>query len=247
MKWYRAADGSTRVWFERGEIESTAEDELRRAGLMPTLQAPVVDVERFVEDYLCADLDQYAPLPADVLGVTEFRAGLPPQVLINRELTESAFDAPNPAPGARGRWRATVAHEAAHVLLHRILAEPDPSQTSLLELPRPDVAVPHQRLFRCFKREVAFGGGSDWREVQANRCMAALLMPRSVFLQAVTRAKAEVGVFPEEALRAEELDGVVRRLARWFDVSRQAAQIRLVELGLVATPGQRSLYAEPPL
>jgi len=241
---YRAADGSVRVWLDPAEIDALAEDALHRAGLMPTLQAPVVDVEALVEDSLGADLDQYAPLPRDVLGVTEFRGGLPPKVLINRDLTEAAFDVPAPAAGARGRWRATVAHEAAHILLHRVLAEPDPSQTSLLELPAPD--LPSQRLFRCLKREVTFGGGSDWREVQANRCMAALLMPRSLFLQAVAWAKAEVGLFPEEALRAEGLDGVVRRLARRFQVSRQAAGIRLEELGLVAAPGQRALYTERP-
>jgi hypothetical protein len=246
VKRYRAADGSVRVWFDPAEIDSLAEDVLQRAGLMPTLQAPVVDVEVLVEGYLEADLDQYAPLPREVLGVTEFRSGLPPQVLINRDLTEAAFDAPTPAPGARGRWRATVAHEAAHILLHRVLAEPDFSQTSLLELAPSGVSLPAQRLFRCLRREVAFGGGSDWREVQANRCMAALLMPRSVFLQAVARAKAEVGLFPEEALRSEGLDGVVRRLARRFEVSRQAARIRLEELGLVTAPGQRTLYTERP-
>ncbi len=246
MKRYRAADGSVRVWFDPAEIDSLAEDALHRAGLMPTLQTPVVDVEALVEGYLKADLDQYAPLPRDVLGVTEFRSGLPPQVLINRDLTGAALDVPNPAPGARGRWRATVAHEAAHILLHRVLVEPDPSQTSLLELPPSGAPLPGQRMFRCLRREVAFGGGSDWREVQANRCMAALLMPRSVFLQAVARAKAEVGFFPEEALRAEGLDGVVRRLARRFEVSRQAAQIRLEELGLVTAPRQRTLYAERP-
>jgi hypothetical protein len=175
VKRYRAADGSVRVWFDPAEIDSLAEDVLQRAGLMPTLQAPVVDVEALVEGYLEADLDQYAPLPREVLGVTEFRSGLPPQVLINRDLTEAAFDAPTPAPVARGRWRATVAHEAAHILLHRVLAEPDFSQTSLLELAPSGVSLPAQRLFRCLRREVAFGGGSDWREVQANRCMAALV------------------------------------------------------------------------
>ncbi len=240
MRQYRGPDGSLRVWFDPAEIDAVAEDELQRAGLLSTLDAPAVDVERFVEVHLQADLDPYAPLPEDVLGATEFRPGLPPLVLVNKALTEAACDDPSPPRGARGRWRATLAHEAAHILLHRALSEPDPMQTPLLDTSSLE-AAPVQ-LFRCLKREVVFGGGSDWREFQANRCMAALLMPRSVFLKAVARAREQVGLFSEEPLRAETLPQVVRRLATWFDVSREAARIRLVELGLVRSPGQGSLY-----
>jgi hypothetical protein len=238
---YRGPDGSTRVWFDPGEIDLLAEEELRRAGLLPPPDRPVVDVERLLEGHLGVDLDQYAPLPRDLLGVTEFRPGLPPYVGVNAALTQAAFDDPDPPPGARGRWRATLAHEAAHVLLHRALTEPDPSQTSLLET-SPLEGPPANRLFRCLKREVVFGGGTDWREVQANRCMAALLMPRSLFVQAVARAKPHVGVLPSEPVPAGRAEDLARRLARLFDVSRQAARIRLVELGLVTAPGQESLY-----
>lgn len=241
MRRYRGPDGSLRVWFGPDEIERLAEEELRRAGLLPTPERPLVDVERLVEVHLGCDLDQYAPLPRDVLGVTEFRPGLPPHVQVNAELTRLAFDVPDPPPGARGRWRATLAHEAAHVLLHRSLVEPDPSQTSLLDLEPLDVS-PAGRLFRCLKREVAFGGGSDWREQQANRCMAALLMPRSVFVQAVARLKPQVGLLPSEPVPADRVEALARKLARLFDVSRQAARIRLEELGFTTAPGQGNLY-----
>lgn len=246
MKRYRAPDGSLRIWYRPQEIESIAEEELRRAGLMPGLPATAVDVEQLVEDHLQAELDQYAPLPRDVLGVTEFRSGLPPRVLINRALTEAAFESPDPPPGVLGRWRATVAHEAAHILLHRSLSEPDPAQISLLDPSALEAPIQSQRLFRCLAREVEFGGGRDWREVQANRCMAALLMPRSAFLGAVSRAREGIGLLPGEPLRAEAMDPLVRKLARWFGVSRQAARIRLAELGLVSLPGQGSLYLDRP-
>ncbi|MCS7235635.1 MAG: ImmA/IrrE family metallo-endopeptidase, partial [Armatimonadota bacterium] len=231
MRRYRAPDGSVRVWFGPDEIDRLAEAELRAAGCLPPADRPVVDLERFVEAYLSCDLDQYAPLPADVLGVTEFRPEAPPFIQLNAALTRSAFDQPNPPPGALGRWRATLAHEAAHVLLHRSLVEPDPSQTSLLDSTVLD-GVPAGRLFRCLKREVAFGGGTDWRERQANRCMAALLMPRSLFVQAVARAKPAVGLLPSDPVPAERLEELARKLARLFAVSREAARIRLQELGL---------------
>jgi hypothetical protein len=224
------------VWFRDEEIDRLCEEELRRAGLLPPPERPVVDVETFVEAHLGCDLDQYAPLPRDVLGVTEFRSGLPPYVQVNGELTRLAFDVPDPPAGARGRWRATLAHEAAHVLLHRSLVEPDPSQTSLLELTLE--SAPSGQLFRCLKREVAFGGGTDWRERQANRCMAALLMPRSLFVQAVARVKPQVGLLPSDPVPGERAEDLARKLARLFGVSREAARIRLRELGLASPPGQ---------
>ncbi|MDR7615689.1 MAG: hypothetical protein QN192_00280 [Armatimonadota bacterium] len=70
MRRYRHRDGSLRVWFGPEEIDQMAEEALHRAGLLPRLEAPVVDVEGFLEGYLGADLDQYAPLPHDVLGAT---------------------------------------------------------------------------------------------------------------------------------------------------------------------------------
>ncbi|MDR7580761.1 MAG: hypothetical protein QN148_05570 [Armatimonadota bacterium] len=166
MRRYRHRDGSLRVWFGPEEIDQMAEEALHRAGLLPRLEAPVVDVERFLEGYLGADLDQYAPLPHDVLGATEFRPGVPPLVQVNAALTRAALDDPHPPPGSRGRWRATLAHEAGHVLLHRALVEPDPSQTSLFD--------PPDRLFRCLQREVAFGeaatGGKYRRTGSWPRC-----------------------------------------------------------------------------
>lgn len=109
MNWYRSADGEQRIWYEHDEIEDIAADELRRAELFPTLEAPVVDLEKFIESYLHAKLDQYAVLPADVLGSTEFEPGAPPRVHINRDLTKLSQPSTSPAPAASGggerRWR----------------------------------------------------------------------------------------------------------------------------------------------
>lgn len=184
MKTYRSADGEQRIWFEDDEIELIMEDELRRAGLLPTLDASVVDVESFIEGHLTATLDQYAELDSKVLGLIEFRAGHSPSVRINKDLTGSAMDSEWCPPGIHGRWRATLAHEAANVVLHRMLFEVDPAQTSMFDAtPGPDTL-----LFRCLKRDVAYRDGTrDWREVQANRGMAALLMPKTLFLRVARR------------------------------------------------------------
>jgi hypothetical protein len=122
MKWYRGPEGDQRLWFEQDEIELVVDDELRKAGLLPTQAAPVTDLERFIVVHLRARLDQYAELEPDVLGLTEFTSGKPPAVSINRDLTGSALDSDDALPRLTGRWCATLAHEGAHILLHRILS-----------------------------------------------------------------------------------------------------------------------------
>ena len=131
MKEYRSAGGQRKLWYERHEIERIMQDELVRAELMPDPGEDdvTVDLESLVEDHLKLQLDQHAPLDADVLGMTEFRTRRPPKISINADLT-GAFDE-GESPGIEGRWRATVAHEVAHVLLHRMLFELDDLQRGL--------------------------------------------------------------------------------------------------------------------
>src|ERR1700744_5239839 len=102
MQWYLGPDGDQRIWYESDEIEQIVSDELRRAGLTPNRNDPVVDLERFIEDHLGCELDQYAQLPDDVLGMTRFPANHRPLVSINASLTQ-ACDDERPAPGSLGR------------------------------------------------------------------------------------------------------------------------------------------------
>ena len=245
MRSYRGAAGDQRLWFEPDEIETIIEDELRKAGMMPSVEHPVTDLERFVEQYLGSPLDQYADLPSDVLGVTEFRPGKPPAVSINTDLTGSALDCDDSPLGLSGRWRATVAHEATHVLLHRMLFEVDEHQGLLF--PDPAAADRDSSLMRCLKRDVSYGPTvSDWREVQANRGMAALLMPRRVFERLARRDLIALGA-SRSGLRVGDpvVTQLVHRLAERFEVSRQAASIRLQTLGFVG--GAQTLSLPKPL
>ena len=176
--WFRGRDGRERLWLEDADIETMMADELHRARLFPAADNPVVDVERFIEGHLGARLDQYAQLDSAVLGQTEFFPGRPPHVLINRDLTGAAMDDDDGASSVLGRWRATLAHEASHIVMHRILFELNQDAEDLFAVGAPQ----SQRLMRCLKTNVLFrGGGTDWREAQANRGMAALLMPKTIF------------------------------------------------------------------
>jgi hypothetical protein len=242
MRRYRGPDGRVRLWFEPDEIEDIMATELHRAGLTPRVDAPVVDVEAFLERHLRVSIDQYAELDPSVLGVTEFRRGTSPRVAINRDLTGEALDQEESPDWLLGRWRATVAHEGSHVVLHRTLYETDPNQGELFG-DENGVEDRIQELQRCLKRDVGFGRASaDWREVQANMGMAALLMPRGVFCDIAQRERELEGL-PDRQLEKGSATAVrlAARLASLFQVSQQAATIRMETLGVICPEGTKIL------
>jgi hypothetical protein len=150
-----------------------------------------------------------------VLGYTEFTQ--PPRIVVSRRLTDLA-SGPGAGLGLRGRWRATIAHEAAHLLLH-------------LRFRGIGTATP-----KLTAQAISSATGkpsSDWREVQANMGMAALLMPRPIFLAEARRLLEREPVFlplEADALPAKRLVAI---LAESFETSHEATRLRLVTLGWV--------------
>ena len=239
MEWYYGPEGDQRIWYESAEIETIADDELRRAGLMPPPDDPVTDLERFIEGRLKAQLDQYAQLPEGVLGLTRFDARRGPAVSISSTLTEAAEQDP-PRPGQLGRWRATLAHEATHILLHRYLFDPAMAPLSSRQ-PSGSAAQPGA-VMRCLHRDVApvttqdwgrVRQRRDWREIQANRGMAALLMPSRTFKDVAFELITKLGPTgpASDPAFAETLAAA---LASSFQVSKQAALIRLGTLQITS-------------
>lgn len=237
MQWYPGPEGDQRIWYEPEDIEQIASEQLRRAELMPTLNDPVTDVERLIEGHLHAELDLYAELPDGVLGLTDFPVRGAPKVFIDSALTE-ARDAENAPAGAVGRWRSTLAHEASHIFLHRYLFDPEMAQLA----GRSGVAVPSEGgLMRCLHRDISPAEAdwgsvrrrSDWREVQANRAMAALLMPRRLFKRLAVREMGRLGLgtWP---VAVSDIEVLTTALADVLQVSKQAARIRLDSEFLIA-------------
>lgn len=241
MQWYTGPEGDQRVWYEADDIERLMSEQLRSARQRLTISNPVPDLEAFVETHLGMDLDQYADLEPDILGLTEFNGSAPPRMKINATLTEAA-DAEPPVPGMRGRWRATIAHEAAHVVLHRYLFDP-----AMVSIRQGDVRDPLETTLQigglarvqCLHRDInpprstPSRMASDWREIQANRGMAALLMPQSIFL----RIAAMKGAVRGTQVEPDSAEGValIADLATSFEVSKQAAMYRLKGFGLLVS------------
>ncbi len=224
-----SADGRRRIWYREDEIERLATGQLQAAGLLPTASEPRVDIEALVERHLGAVVDYGVPLPPELLGFTEFTR--PPRVGISRALTDAATR-PDAPLSLVGRWRATLAHEAAHVMLHAPLYAPPEAQPGL----------PHVLPIRCSRPAVDGAAGDvirirDWREVQANKGMAALLMPKQLFEpRAMAAFEARRRFLPALPAAHHDVEPVVRFLAALFEVSQASARIRLMTLGFVAAP-----------
>jgi hypothetical protein len=222
MRRYRGKDGSECLWYDEDEIEEITFSALQAAGMVPSLDSIPVDIERFVDAHLGVRFEPYADLDPDVLGVTEFTPGHQPRIRINRDLTGSALDEDHTPMGVLGRWRATLAHEASHVLLHRSLFESSRSQLCVFGSEGQEESVA-PRIFHSLKRDVGFANRSgDWREIQANKGMAALLMPKAIFLQVCDR-EVERSPISKPSLREyqPEVRAMLVRLSESFKLPNQ--------------------------
>jgi IrrE N-terminal-like domain len=207
-----------RLWYEEAEIDSIMEDELRRAG-SPRIGAGAVDIDLFIERHLRIS-PQFEALPRGVQGATDFFPDGSVEMRISATLSSRAAEM---EPGAENLMRTTLAHEAAHVLLHRVLflRQPDAlfeGDTSRRELCR-DV------------RPVGKSYSGEWWEWQANRGMGALLMPRS---EVASHARAE------RSGGHEDTGALINSVAEMFLVSREAARLRLEQLAVSTDPHQVS-------
>ena len=251
MKDYRSPNGERRLWFEDNEIEEVMTDELQRCGMFPSASAPVVDLEAFLELHLRVKLDLYSDLGPNLLGVSRFVTGRRPIVEISRGLTAQAHEGIAPG-GNLGRWRATLAHEAAHVILHRRLVDVPQAQGSLFTQGQGAEAEAEAEtaVTQCFERDIWFArGNGDWKEVQANRGMASLLMPSGPFSSLTRRIVGAqepddlLAYIPPADTRA--FSDLIRELSVRCQVSREAARIRLNTLGLARASSEPMLALNP--
>lgn len=108
------------------------------------------------------------------------------------------------------RQRFTIAHELAHRVLH-------------------DYKTPHaDKGFRLRFRDARSSDGSILEEIQANQFAAELLMPEKYVLEAIESEALDYDPSTDDNPPAEEEK--LKRIARRFNVSKQAMLIRLSNL-----------------
>ena len=130
------------------------------------------------------------------------------------------------------RLRTTLAHELGHVRLHACLWTLDAPPGASLRAPGAAGSGP-----RCRRPGIEHPAQADWLEWQAGYAGGALLMPAGAVSGVVASLLAPAGL-PYPVHAAGTMAGtLVRRVARTFDVSRPAAEMRLLKLGYLHRAG----------
>lgn len=220
MKWIRDATGRFRHRPFYSDEELDTECEIFAANLLRArhgiVQFPLstddltVLIEREAEELeLYADLSLQGPA---VEGVTEFHPGRKPRVLISNHLSKAGRYV--------NRLRTTLAHEWGHVHFHTFLHSGSPSINSKL-FGDEDKQPANQPGCQTVETMPA---ASDWMEWQAWYAAGALLMPKSA-LSTLVQDLHDVG--------EDEPEQLLTYISNQFQVSRDAARVRLNRLGFL--------------
>lgn len=208
-------------YYEREEIERITWDELRITGQASDEPEPVC-IETFCMRRWGIGLD-YHEFPPGVFGEIVFSTRGVAAIRIRREFGEGGH------AGLRHIAHSTAAHEAGHGIFHASEIVPEIARAA------PGI---EEKLFRqrCFADTVGpecehFARGSFTRhralEWQANAAMGSLLIPRPAVFRAL-ETKSREGV--PSSIRRDGFDVWVALLAEQFDVSRELALYRLLDI-----------------
>lgn len=211
------------------KIERICAQALEQNGLMPDEPSPI-RIDRFIEKQFNLSIE-YADLQkrfgGGVMGACRFgRHGEVTRILVDLSLAEDESRI------AERRVRSTLAHEGGHGLLHGPLFaemfDGEEAAGKLVQVERSAGVIADG--FAC--RRIGDGGAGnryDWWEVQANKAMAALLLPRRLVDPMVRKILVEPLPKPPwegkpPILPLRELAVIV---ADAFNVSISMAQFRI--------------------
>lgn len=208
---------SERPYYEDREIEQICVDALLKVGLLPS-SPQAIRIDRFIEKHFKV-VPTYEDLPDGVLGLTRFDGSGVREVVVAKTLDDDT------GVVAERRIRTTLAHEGGHGLLHaHLFVQATPSRGLFGDVSEPDAA-------KVLCRDVGIGSPSSgysgqWWEYQANKAMAALLLPLKLVEAAVDPylVTSPAGFRYFDHTRSE---AAVRTLADIFDVNPVVARLRL--------------------
>lgn len=184
------------------------------------------DLTTFLEKDI-ADLDLYADLSEfgqSVEGVTIFSSKGKPSVRIASALAND--------PHRENRLRTTLTHEWGHVHFHAYLWNVGAMELDFGGTGAP-LKRPEDNRQICKRESLIDAPVSDWMEWQAGHVCGAILMPANHLKHMLKeRFEGEIGltaVTPGSLLGERLIQAVVDTYA----VSREAARVRLLRLGLI--------------
>lgn len=171
-----------------------------------------------------ADFDPYADLSAlgaDVEGVTEFYSKKKPKVKIAASLSnDSRYE---------NRLRTTMTHEYGHVRFHAYLWQVEPPTLDFIK------RNPNASKQICKRDTILNAREIDWMEWQAGYICGALLMPVSYLRRQVRQYVESHGIYGAISHQGEHAKALLKIVMDGFQVSEEAARVRLLKLGILTT------------
>lgn len=175
-------------------------------------------------------LDVYADLSSDgddVEGVARFAVGLQPVIEVATALSSDERRS--------NRFRTTLSHELGHAKLHDPIFQAKFASADLF-------ASREEERIVCKRDKIVRASASDWMEWQAGYASGAYLMPKSAVAGLLgpylAGENAAVAGGYSTNLGTALIDATVTR----FAVSREAARIRLQQLGYSTGAPVRTLF-----
>lgn len=225
----------SKPFFHEKQIERTCIDALKIQGLMPEEPGPI-RVDRFIEKQFGIEID-YEDLQGrfgeGVMGACRFQTnGEVAQILVDAALEEDQ------SPLGEKRIRSTLAHEAGHGLLHGSLFmekfEAEKESRLSPQIPSTSSGIISDGFACRGLGQTGSGSGRrfEWWEVQANKAMASLLLPRQLVDPYVREIMSiPLPKFPWMDKSPDwELEDVAKKVADKFEVSISMATYRIQAL-----------------
>jgi hypothetical protein len=213
------------VYYEDKEFEAMMDEARLRGGTDVLTVGEGIDVDLVLQKGYGVS-PEIVELPEGVLGRTTFHSDGKVLLELNRELADEA----ERSVGARHRLRSTLGHECGHIVLHGHLYSVDQGPSLFGGAPVRSAGV----LCRSgdIRERPDYGVSRQWWEYQANRAMAALLLPVGLFRKQVEETLKRMGIADARAaLAAGRGREFVGELASAFDVSLDMTVYRLQERG----------------
>ena len=187
------------------------------------------DIEVLIEQH--ATLDMYADLDAeygsDVEGVTEFYPGKKPVVKVSKRLSENEKFA--------NRLRTTMTHEFGHVRFHAYLWDMKFESPSLF------ANLHSENVIVCKRDTIMSASKTDWMEWQAGYVCSAILVPASHIKKLVGQFFEEHSIYGYISLSDVKIPSLIDLVASTYQVSKDAARVRLSALNLISENNNHSL------
>ncbi len=182
-------------------------------------------IEEEAEDLdLYADLSRYG---ANVEGVTIFVPGGKPKVQISSSLSED--------PSRENRLRTTLTHEFGHVHFHSYLFDRPTKSIELFARTSSASINTGADVTQVCKRDTMLEAqNSDWMEWQAGHVCGAILMPASRVRRLTREQFGEQIVNGAVGTNTQQGGAVIEAIQAAFSVSKDAARVRLLRLGILA-------------